>query len=322
MHKYNFFEKILHDLILSNKFINKSLYEIEKIFFLEKKKINTNHIFISGLPRSGTTALLNFIYSSDEFASLKYSNMPFLLAPNLSSLINKKKIKKIERPHQDGIKYDINSPGSFDEIFFSEDKKYVKSEIKNYFSLILKSQNKRRYLSKNNSNYRNINLIKSIFPKSKILITIRHPFYQAFSLFNQHINFSKLQSKDSFILRYMNYLNHNEFGLNHIPWNKPILYNDLNDVNYWLEQWCLFYEKILNNYKKNKISDFIIYEKLSSKKYLKRMLRKIELLNNKKIKINSLKNKNINKKNLNIIYNKYLIKKSILIYNKFKKINN
>ncbi len=316
MYKYNFFEKILHDIILSNKFINKSLYEIEKILFLEKKKINTSHIFISGLPRSGTTAFLNFIYSSDEFASLKYSNMPFLLAPNISLWINKGKFKKIERLHRDGIKYNNSSPEAFDDFFFSERKKYIKAELKNYLLLILKSQNKNKYLSKNNLNYKNIDLIKSILPKSIFLINVRHPFFQAFSLYNQHVNFSKLQSKDTFILRYMNYLNHNEFGLNHIPWNKPILYKDPNDINYWLEQWFLFYEKIMKDYKKSKNFNFIIYEKLHVNEYLKKIIKKIKILNINKMKINSLKNKN--KKNLKITYDKKLLNRSVFIYNKLK----
>ena len=38
MQNYNFIQKFLHDLLFSQKFINKSLFEIEKLFFL--KKIN------------------------------------------------------------------------------------------------------------------------------------------------------------------------------------------------------------------------------------------------------------------------------------------
>ena len=87
MQNYNFIQKFLHDLLFSQKFINKSLFEIEKLFFLKKKLINHSQIFITGLPRSGTTSILNFIYSSGEFASLKYSNMPFILSPNISKYL-------------------------------------------------------------------------------------------------------------------------------------------------------------------------------------------------------------------------------------------
>ena len=60
MQNYNFIQKLLHDIVLSNKFINKSLFEIEKLIKLKKNNIDKNsHIFITGLPRSGTTILLN-----------------------------------------------------------------------------------------------------------------------------------------------------------------------------------------------------------------------------------------------------------------------
>ena len=143
MQNYNSIQKFLHDIVLGKKFINKSLYEIEKIFFLKKKKIkNENHLFITGLPRSGTTSLLNFIYSSNKYASLTYRNMPFLLSPHFSKLFNTKSIKRRERIHGDGIIYDINSPEALDEIFFNNDIDFVKSELIVYIQLILNSVNK------------------------------------------------------------------------------------------------------------------------------------------------------------------------------------
>ena len=88
MQNYSFIQRTLHDLLLSNSFLKKSLYEIEKMIFLKNKSSKLEkekHIFISGLPRSGTTALLNFLYSTNKFTSLTYRNMPFIMAPNLSN---------------------------------------------------------------------------------------------------------------------------------------------------------------------------------------------------------------------------------------------
>jgi hypothetical protein len=45
----------------------------------------------------------------------------------------------------------------------------------------------------------------------------------------------------------MNYLGHNEFGLNHKPWNDPINYQDRGKIDYWLEQWSLFYKIFITN---------------------------------------------------------------------------
>ena len=140
MKNYSNIQKFLHDFVLSKKIINKSLFELEKIIYLKNKDIiNQSHVFITGLPRSGTTSLLNFLFSSDEYASLKYRNMPFVLSPNFSKLFNKKNNPKKERVHGDGIAFDINSPEALDEVFFNNDQEFVKHELVNYIQLILLS---------------------------------------------------------------------------------------------------------------------------------------------------------------------------------------
>ena len=143
MQNYSSIQKFLHDLIFNKKFINKSLFELEKIIYLKNKDIeNQSHIFITGLPRSGTTALLNFLYSSNEYASLTYKNMPFLLSPNLSKLFNKKNISSKERLHADGLIFNIDSPEAFDQIFFDNEEEFVKNELVNYIQLILHTKKK------------------------------------------------------------------------------------------------------------------------------------------------------------------------------------
>ena len=115
-----------------------------------------------------------------------------------------------------------------------------------FVSLVLKKYKKNKYLSKNNNNYKRIHLINSVFPYSIILIPYRDPLQQAYSLLNQHRHFCDLQKKEKFILDYMNYLGHREFGLNYQSWNLPLDYSDAFSINYWLEQWYLFYNNISN----------------------------------------------------------------------------
>ena len=317
MQNYSGIQEFLHDLVLSKKFINKSLFELEKIIYLKDKDIkNQSHIFITGLPRSGTTSLLNFIYSSDHYASLTYKNMPFILSPNFSKLFNKKNISKKERLHGDGISYDINSPEALDEIFFNNDEEFIKNELVNYIQLILLSESKDKYLSKNNLNFKRIDLINSILPNSIFLIPIREPLQHTYSLLNQHLNFSQLQQGNDFIRRYMNYLGHNEFGLNHKPWNNPINFKDLNDINYWLEQWCLFYQDILKNYQSYDNCFFIIYEELTNQNYLKVLLEKIYLNQVESLNLNYFKNSN--KKEIDIDYSKDIYENAKDIYANFK----
>ena len=320
MQNYSRTQKFLHDFVLSKKFINKSLFEIEKIIYLKNIEIkDQSHIFITGLPRSGTTSLLNYIYSSNQYASLTYKNMPFILSPNFSKLFNKKNISRKERLHGDGIDYDINSPEALDEIFFNNDEEFIKNELINYIQLILLSENKDKYLSKNNLKYKRIDLIHSILPNSVFLIPIREPLQHAYSLLNQHLRFSQLQQENNFIRRYMNYLGHNEFGLNHKSWNNPINYYDFNTIDYWLEQWFLFYKNIYEKYQSYENCHFIIYEELNISNYVEKILEKIKLEKNKNIKLDYFKNSN--KKEINIKYDESNYNRAKSIYQNFLKFN-
>jgi hypothetical protein len=317
MQNYSNIQKFLHDFVLSKKIINKSLFELEKIIYLKNKDIkNQSHVFITGLPRSGTTSLLNFLFSSNEYSSLTYNNVPFILSPHFSKLFLKKNITKKERLHKDGINFDNNSPEAFDEIFFDNNEEFVKHEIVNYIQLILLSNNKTKYLSKNNLNYKRVDLIQSIFSNSFFLIPIREPLQHANSLLNQHLLFSQLQKEDDFIRRYMNYLGHNEFGLNHKPWNDPINHQDLNKIDYWLEQWCLFYQNILNKYQFHNNCHFVIYEELTNANYIKTLLEKINFNEFENIDLNYFKNSN--KKEIDKEYSIDIYKNASRVYNDFK----
>lgn len=285
MQNYSFLQKQLHHLVLGNKLIKKSLFEIEKIFFVKQLADirNQHHVFITGLPRSGTTILLEFLYQGKEFASLTYRDMPFVLAPNLFCKISKKgNIKSQERIHQDGIHFDLNSPEAFDDIFFQTfTDEEIKDNLEIFISLVLQRYRKQRYLSKNNNNYKRIKLIHSVFPNALIFITYRDPIQHAYSLLKQHRRFCEIQKKNKFVLKYMNFLGHNEFGLNYKSWHLPEEYNDPFTLNHWLEQWHLFYQNIITDITKNKNVILISYEKLCNNTELtKNLVLKLNLNQN------------------------------------------
>jgi hypothetical protein len=302
MQNYNLIQKFLHNLCFNFSFINKSLYEIEKLFFLKKTFFNNTqnqkHVFITGLPRSGTTCILNYIYSTGEYASLKYKNMPFLFSVNINSKVyNQKDFDPMLRAHNDRLSFNLNSPESFDEVFLNSfDSKEIKYEIINYISLILKFYDKNTYLSKNNKNYKRINFLKSIFPNSKFIIPFRHPLQHSISLLNQQNNFTNLQNKEKFILDYMNFLGHNEFGLNHKPWFTPEFYFNRNDINYWLEQWIKFYDFVYLKHKdESNYCKFVCYDKLDSSLYLKRLNNFLQIDSKTKTKFDISSKKNLDK---------------------------
>ena len=267
MNNYSWLQQKLHQLALSSKFMREVMFDIE-ISAISAKQTYENHIFVSGLARSGTTILLNAIYKSNEFASLSYKDMPFILAPNLWSKLSlhKKDIDLVERAHGDGIKVSINSPEAFEEVFwmtFDEDEKDTQEKFKNYVQLINHKSQKKRYLSKNNQNIRRLELITKIFPHSKILIPFRNPTQHAYSLLSQHQRFIEDSKEDKFISNYMNWIGHTEFGPNYIPiHDKNLNFKDDMTISHWLEQWYLTYKDCFESFKNNENVYFICYEKL------------------------------------------------------------
>ena len=273
MNNYSWLQQKLHQFALSSKFIREVMFDVETSA-ISTNHTKDNHVFVAGLARSGTTILLNAIYKSNEFASLSYKDMPFVLAPNLWSKLssNKKDIDLVERAHGDGIKVSIESPEAFEEVFwmtFDEGDKDTKDKFKNYVQLINNKYQKKRYLSKNNQNIRRVEFISKIFPHSKVLIPFRNPIQHAYSLLSQHKRFIEASREDKFISHYMKWIGHTEFGCNYIPIHDKNLNfkNDL-DINHWLEQWYLTYQNCFESLKDKDNVYFICYEQLcTSKEY-------------------------------------------------------
>lgn len=273
MNNYSWLQQKLHQLALSSKFMREVSFDVE-ISLISTNQANDKNVFVSGLARSGTTILLNALHQSNEFASLSYQDMPFVLAPNLWSKLslNKRDSDLVERAHGDGIKVFAESPEAFEEVFwmtFDEDDKDTKEKFKAYVQVINHRYLKKRYLSKNNQNIRRLKLISDIFPDSRILIPFRNPIQHSFSLLSQHQRFIEKSREDKFISNYMKWIGHTEFGYNYIPIHDKNLNfkNDL-DINHWLEQWHLTYQNCFESLKDKDNVYFICYEQLcNSKEY-------------------------------------------------------
>ena len=304
MAKYNNLEKILHRQFVGNSYLSKFLFNrlVKNSLYSNHHNLE-NHIFITGLARSGSTALLNKIFSPGELASITYKDMPFVLSPSLSkyySYFSKKNDNLIERFHKDGIQINIDSPECLDEPFWlksfpsCKDKLFqelvdIPEELLHCYSFLLhkhaKNKGFKRLVVKNNNNHQRLPFLSKKFPNGIFLLMIREPISHSFSLLKQHLNFLEIQRKDKFVLEYMNTLGHFEFGLNAKPfiYSSNLWYKDKNKLSfeYWISQWINTYEWIFESgILKNKNIFLISYEDLCVNKNVYKEICKLVNINN------------------------------------------
>ncbi len=294
MSAYTNLDKSLHRLFLGNSQLSEFLYDRLLKKGQSKEIDSCNHIFVTGLARSGTTAILNKLYASQKIGSFLYKHMPFILSPTLakvySNLNSSQKVKGVERLHKDSIYINSHSPECLDEVFWIKSFPHLKKihpvEYQNISNAVLsgysyllssfaKIQNQSRMLIKNNNHHIRLKVLSKYFPNSHFLCLIRDPIAHSRSLLSQHLNFLEIHQKDPFALEYMNLIGHYEFGQNCIPFSyssdNQKWYSGLNKLTleYWLLQWINTYKWIFNsdiaNYKNVHI---IVYERICESTHL------------------------------------------------------
>ena len=260
----------LHDFYLCNRSVAELSYDLECMLY--PKTTTAEHaVFVTGLARSGTTSVLNYIFDTGEYASLIYSDMPFILMPNIWGKHNypSKKSKK-ERFHGDNILVSADSPEALSEFFWKTLLKdsYITTDslrlhdlhsehltkFEKYVSLICSARSKSKFISKNNNNILRLkSLIRLSIPNIFIML-YRHPIEHAGSLMKMHIKFSEKHKEDPFALRYFNYLGHHEFGLNQKPFYldskiyEQMISLDKTNFDYWLLTWLNYYNYVIKHH--------------------------------------------------------------------------
>lgn len=264
---YSELSQLLHRLALNNYFIS------HRLLRLETKKIKKRNlsrkpdfVIISGLARAGTTSLMNDLARIDDFVSLSYANMPFLLCPNIwKKFYHPKEQGLKERSHKDGIMIGLNSNEALEEYFFKvkandayigEDRLSVyelpEKDYRDYldYQTIIKLDDRKTYLAKNNNFILRYNGVRAFNDAFIMVILYREPLTHAASLREKHSEYKKLQEEDPFVLEYMDWLGHHEFGAH----QKPFVFEDSIDpvqgdrgsLNYWLRIWTNYYRYALN----------------------------------------------------------------------------
>jgi len=277
--KYSVLDRLLHRIAFGSISLQLTAADIEKNAFANTfEGISTEKpIFITSLPRAGTTLMLEALYRLPSLATHIYRDMPFIMAPILWSRLSgafRKRSELNERAHGDGMRVGFDSPEAFEEVLWRAfwPEKYTQTQIRLWEKSDLKEEastfifdhmkkivslrctnrvNNGRYISKNNGNIARLDFIKDMFPSAKLLIPIRDPFEHAVSLLRQHNNFLKMHKSDPFVRRYMEDIGHYEFGDLHKPiafpgLNKWISKWDPRTINYWVAYWIAAYEFVLD----------------------------------------------------------------------------
>jgi hypothetical protein len=268
---YSRLDRTVHRLVLGSRTVQRVSFDMECGFQSRSSEqtLCNKPVFVSGLARSGTTALLRTLYDTGEFESLTYRDMPFVLMPRFWASITRTRYKTAapaERAHGDSVLVDFDSPEGFENVFWKtfsahsydrsdglrpyEPSEEVLGKFRIYISSIAARSPgaPKRYLSKNNNNLIRLAGLQRAFPDAKILVMYRDPLRTAASSLRQHRRFCEEQKKDPFILQYMNLLEHYEFGLGH----KPFRFGGQDtpkyqpaDPDYWLSYWVAVYEYLL-----------------------------------------------------------------------------
>jgi hypothetical protein len=257
-YSYNEISQLFHRIILDNYNIAFKLLNFQ---IKNQIKINKKFIVVSGLARCGTTALTLTLNKSKNLMSLNYSNMPLVMAPKLwRKVYNPKSNKKWERKHGDNVIIHYSSTEALDEYFFKVNLKddYIKKEYlieheikesvyENYLKYHSSFTNNKIYLTKNNNFILRYKSFRNHNKNFKIIFMFRDPISHSNSLLNQHLKFTEFQKNDKFILQYMNWLGHHEFGQNEkrMKFNYKNKFTNKKSINYWLEVWINYYDYLL-----------------------------------------------------------------------------
>lgn len=234
-------------------------------------------VFVTALPRAGTTILLELLYGLDEFASHVYRDMPFVLTPMLWARLAgrpKAAVEPTERAHQDGIKITIDSPEAFEEMVWHafwrrhyqdgriepwlrcDDEEFVDFLRRHMHKVVaLRARQKptaRRYVSKNNLNIARIPAVLDALPDARMVVPFREPLQHAQSLLRQHLRFLEMHRQDAFARRYMAGIGHFDFGANLKPvdFGGFLAGRDLREAEalpFWLDYWIAAYRHVLAN---------------------------------------------------------------------------
>lgn len=274
---YSSIDRLLHRLAFHSTTAQLGMADIEDRLFAKELATCSAEcpVFVTALPRAGTTLLLECLARIPEFAAHCYRDMPFVLVPMLWGRFSqsfRKNGELRERAHGDGMTIDFDSPEALEEVVWAAfwRKQYAADRIRPWgegideeFAAFFPGHMRKiialrrpespsavRYVSKNNLNIARLGLLRAMFPDAAIVIPFRRPLEHAASLLQQHRNFLEIHEKDRFAAEYMRAIGHFDFGVNLRPvdfdgWFDACRY-DATTLPFWLSYWVATYRALLH----------------------------------------------------------------------------
>jgi len=277
--RYSNLDRLLHRISFATLSVQIELADLENLIY--RRALATipcrEPVFITALPRAGTTLLLQLISSLDRFASHTYRDMPFVLLPLMWQSISgrfRQTSTPTERAHGDGMMVSVDSVEAFEEMLWKAKcpDQYLPDRIAPWpaaatdeIAAALTSHMKKiiylrqrtpdvvpRYISKNNGNIARVGCLLKCLPDAVIVVPIREPIQHAASLAHQHRHFLEIHARDRFACEYMRGIGHFDFGANLRPidfggWLASAHHTDQRTVGFWLEYWVAAYSHVLSH---------------------------------------------------------------------------
>ena len=278
--RYTLLERMLHRFGFASGTAQLGLADLESKRFQKELQGFTPGapVLITGLPRAGTTILLEALAAIPPFAAHTYRDMPFVLCPMLWAGFAGKRGRsdaKRERAHGDGIAINQDSPEAFEEMvwmrFFKNRYRgdclpvWTRCDGEEFGAFYREHQRKiialrrrgdgdgserTRYVAKNNLLIARLPAVWQALPDAIALVPFRDPLQHAASLLRQHERFTAMHKEDPFIRRYMAGIGHFDFGANLKPvdfdgWWSQRTDRDPTTLGFWLDYWRATYRHLL-----------------------------------------------------------------------------
>lgn len=282
--RYGLLDRVLYRLAFRSGTAQHALSDLEELLYrdtLDSISVE-NPVFISALPRSGTTILLKLLWQTRWFASHTYQNMPFVLCPMLwrrfSRPFSPEVFPERERAHGDGLLVSGKSPEALEEMVWKqfwpdhyrhdrirpwqpeeknrEFERFFETHMRKVVALCQETRNEDspselRYLSKNNLNIARLSASLTTLRRGTFLIPFREPVQQAASMLRQHQRFLNIHEEDDFVRTYMESIGHYEFGKGLRPVNFGGWLDEVsaspNELSFWVQYWIAAYQFVLRH---------------------------------------------------------------------------